>query len=288
MIKNGITWGVEHIKWIIIQSITWLIYHFSLSIKLQNIFLFPISFYPAIKNYKKWNTYLKYKKIIGNTECSIKFIINIYTRKTTNSFLSRVFYKYPNCFSKYVDVEGGEHVLALQHKGKGVLVIGNHGGPFMLQTFLFTNIFNIPLSSYSNPLLKTRSSQDDEINKLIQKFPVYFVGEEKKLLNALLSGEWINMLLDVTVNSHQTPNCQFANRNIQLSQFPFRIALKYNIPILYLEVKRGKKIHITLRPINNFSHANEGLKTYVQFLESTIFSDNYSNTLMPFVLENSK
>ncbi|WP_461632525.1 hypothetical protein [Labilibaculum euxinus] len=205
--------------------------------------------------------------------------------------LSRLLDRYPDCFSKYVTVKGDIYVKELQHQNNGVLVIGNHGGPLMLQTFLFSKVFNIPLSSYSSLGLKTLIDENKEINQLIHQFPVYFQGEEKKFLNALLSGEWINMLLDVGINSHQSPNCIFADHQLQLSQFPFRIALKYNIPILYLEIKRGKrekKIQISIRPVNNFSRPDEGLNKYVQYLESTIFSDNYSNTLMPFVLKNAQ
>nr|WP_321358065.1 hypothetical protein [uncultured Draconibacterium sp.] len=280
-----------HIQWLIIQIITWSSYHLSINIKLWEILLFPVTFLRIVANHKKWETYIEYKNIIGNNKNGIQFIINTYTRKISNSILSRVLYSYPDYFSKYVILKGEHYVKDLQHSNKGVLVIGNHGGPFMLQTFLFSKIFNIPLSSYSASWLKNNKNFGEEINQLIEESPVYFTGEEKKFLNALLSGEWINILLDVTVNSHHSPNCVFANHNIQFSKFPFRIALKYDIPILYVEIKReekGNKIQINIQPINNFLNAEEGLNKYVQYLESTIFSDNYSNTLMPFVLKGTK
>ncbi len=291
MSKSKINNLKNQVQWLIIRITIWLIYHFSINIRLQNILLFPIASFKIMTNYRNWNAYVKYKCIIGSNKNRIQFIINTFIRKASDAILARVLYKYPDCFSKYVIVKGNIYVKELQRENKGVLVIGNHGGPFMLQTFLFSKVFNIPLSSYSSPGVKTRTDQNEEINQLIQQFPVYYRGEEKKLLNALLSGEWINILLDVTINSHQSPNCLFANHQIQLSQFPFRIAIKYNIPILYLEikrVKRGSKVQITIRPIDNFSHPDEGLNKYVQYLESTIFSDNYSNTLMPFVLENTQ
>lgn len=283
----------KQVQWLIVRIITWLVYHFSINIKLLNVLLFPLTLFQIIRNYKKWNVYVRYKYIIGSNKSSVQFIINTFTRKTSDAILARVLNKYPGCFSKYVSVKGDVYVKELQRENKGVIVIGNHGGPFMLQTFVFSKVFNIPLSSYSSPSLKARTDrdQDREINQLIQQFPVYFVGEEKKFLNALLAGEWINILLDVTVNSNLSPNCTFAEHPIQLSQFPFRIALKYNIPVLYTEVKRvqkGTRIQIDIRPVNNFSDPDEGLHKYVEYLESTIFSDNYSNTLMPFVLQTAK
>ncbi len=287
MSKSTINILKRHVQWLF-QIITWIIYRFSISINFLEILVFPITFCRIIKNCNKWNTYAKYKYAIGNNKNSMQFILNTFSRQTTDTILSMVLYKYPDCFSKYVIVEGEDYVKEFQRTNKGVLVIGNHGGPLMLQTYLFSKVFNIPLSSYSAPWLKSETYLSKEINQLVQQSPVYFTGEEKKFLKALLSGEWINILLDVDVNEHQSPNCTFANHPIQLSQFPFRISLKYNIPILYLEIKRGgngDKIQINIRPINKFSKPEDGLNKYVQFLESTIFSDYYSNKLMPFVLQ---
>ena len=267
----------------------WIIHHFSISIKLLNILFLPVAFFYSIKNFSEWKLLLKYKGIIGSNKSNIQFITGFFTQKATDQVLSHLLCTYPDCFSKYVEIKGDAFVKELQHRNSGVWVIGNHGGPVMLQTYLFSEIFGIPLSSYSAPWIKNRKNTNSERDQLLHRFPVYCKGEEKKLLNALLSGEWVNILLDINVNGHQTPNCIFANHHIELSQFPFRIALKYNIPILYIEVKRiksGSKIQITIKPIDNFTHPNEGLKQYVQNLESTIFTDNYSNTNMHIVLRN--
>jgi lauroyl/myristoyl acyltransferase len=227
--------------------------------------------------------------MIGSNKSNIQFIAGFFTQKATDQVVSHIICKYPDCFSKYIDIKGDAFVKELQLRNSGVLVIGNHGGPVMLQTYLFSEIFSIPLSSYSAPWIKNHKNTKSERDQLLHRFPLYYKGEEKKLLNALLSGEWVNMLLDVNFNGHQTPNCIFAKHHIELSQFPFRIALKYNIPILYIEVKRiksGSKIQINIKPIDNFTHPDEGLKQYVQNLESTIFTDNYSNTNMHIVLRN--
>ena len=278
---------INKIKWLILQIIIWLIRRISINIKVIEILMFPITLLFAIKSYKKWGAYIKYMNIIGNNKSKIQFIINTYTRKISNAIMAKLLYSYPNVFTKYVILKGENYVKDIKHNKKGVFVIGNHGGPFMLQTFLFSKIFNIPLSSYSAPWLKTRKDFGKEISLLLKQSSVYFKGEEKKMLKALLFGEWINILLDVTVNAHQKPNCTFAGHPIQLSLFPFRIALKYDIPILYVGIKReNSKIEIEIHLIENFSNAEEGLNKYVKHLETTIFSDNYSNTLMPFVLQN--
>lgn len=228
-----------------------------------------------------------FRKNIGCEESNLTFLTKYFIRRSSDAMLGRLLCESPEYYFSCIEIEGEEHVQKLTGLDRGVLVLGSHGGPVMLRSFLFWEKFGIPLGSFASKKSYIRNQNRQPLlarDRLLKSMPFYSAGQEKKLLQGILGGEWVNMLIDYKLNSQHPVNCYIAGRHAALSEFPFRISLKYNIPILFTGIIRSQnsdKVLVNIQPLTDFNNPTEGLGLYVKNLEVLLKKDPYSNNTIP-------
>jgi lauroyl/myristoyl acyltransferase len=230
---------------------------------------------------EKIGSIMRYKKAINNSQTNIVFLFNCFLSKNYDWIFNHLVAENHDKYLKYVSIEGKEYVRQLKDKDKGVILISGHFGP-QFRTLLFKEVFGIGASSFaSEDNKKYFTNSPEKKNKIISSFPIYAVGEEKQFQEGLLRKEWINFLNDVPVEERGSHNHTLFGKKIYLSEFPFKVAIKYNIPILFVGTTRIKRqYHVSILPMDEFYTPGEGLEKYIVLMENLLYRDPYAGIII--------
>jgi lauroyl/myristoyl acyltransferase len=239
--------------------------------------LIVVTLWDIYKCREKIGNIMRYKKAVNNSQRNIVFLFNCFLSKSYDWIFHHLVSENPEKYLKYVCIEGEEYVRQLLDKDTGVILISGHFGP-LFRTQLFKEVFGICVSSFaSEDNKKYFKNSPEKKNKIIASFPIYAVGEEKQFQEALLRKEWINFLNDVPLAKRGSQNHTLFGKTIYLSEFPFKISLKYNIPILFVGTTRIKsQYYVSILPIDEFHTQGEGLEKYIALLEKLLCHDPYA------------
>lgn len=230
---------------------------------------------------KKIVNILGYKKAIKNSQNNIVFLFNCFLSKTYDRIFSHIIAENPKKYLKYVCIEGEEYVRQLMDNDKGVILISGHFGP-MFRTLLFKEVFGIGVSSFLGADNKKKFyNSSAKKHKIICSFPIYAVGEEKQFQEGLLRKEWINFLNDLPVKKRGPDHHTLFGKNIYFSELPFKLSIKYNIPILFVGTTRTKHQYLlSILPIAEFCTQEEGLEKYIALIEKLLCHDPYASNFI--------
>ena len=233
---------------------------------------------------KKIGNILMYKNALNNSQKNIVFLANYFLSKTYDRIFPHLIAENPKKYLKYVSIEGKEYVRQLMDKDMGVILVSGHFGP-PFRALLFKEVFGIGVSSFvSVDYKKTIFNSSAKIHKISSSFPVYTLGEEKQFQEGLLRREWINFLNDVPVKKRGFNHHILFDKKIYFSEFPFKVSIKYNIPILFIGITRIKRqYYVSILPIDEFCTQEEGLVKYIALVEKLLGHDPYAGL---YIAEN--
>lgn len=241
------------------------------------IILIIVTLWDILYCLKKIKSFLRYQKAMKNDQHSVVFIFNCFLSANYDWLFPNLIAENPQKYLQYVRMEGEECVRRLMEKDTGVLLITGHFGPFFL-TLLFKKYFGIRTSSFAsveNKKLFTTSSKKK--HKIISSNPIYGVGEETQMQEGLLKKQWINFYNDVPVSQRGSHHYTLFGKNVYMSELPFKISLKYNIPILFIGITKSKlQYHISITPVDDFDTQQEGLRKYLALIEKMLCRYPYS------------
>ena len=220
----------------------------------------------------------KYKKTINHSQQDIIFILNCFISESYSRMFPHLLAENPGKYMKYVCIEGKEYVRRLIDNDTGVILISGHFGP-KFRSILFKEVFGIEVSTFVNAEYKNKVCNDPaKLYKINSSFPHYTTGEENNFQEGLLKREWINFLNDVPVKKRDSNNQTLFGKNIYLSELPFKIALKYNVPILFVGTTRNKlQYTVSILPIDEFKTPKEGLRKYIALVAKLLRNDPYAS-----------
>jgi lauroyl/myristoyl acyltransferase len=241
------------------------------------IILIIVTLWDMLHCLKKIKNFLRYQKAMKNFQHSVIFIFNCFLSANYDWLFKDLIAENPQKYLQYVSIEGEESVRRLMEQDTGVLLIAGHFGPFFL-TLLFKEFFGIRTSSFAsvdNKKYFTTSSKKKD--KIISSNPIYAVGEETQMQEGLLKKQWIKFYNDVPVAKRRSHHSTLFGRNVYMSELPFKISLKYNIPILFIGVRKNKyQYHLSITPLDDFDTQQEGLRKYMASIEKLLCRDPYS------------
>lgn len=239
--------------------------------------LFTVTLCHIYMNRKDIGSIIRYKKAINHYQKNILFVFNYFLRNSYDLIFTDLIAEKPKKYLNYIYIEGKEYVRQLMDKNTGVILLSGHFGP-LFRTLLFKEVFGISVSSFAAPeTIKALKNPSQTINKMFASAPLYAVGEEEQFQEALLRKEWISFLNDVPVKKRGDDKYFLFGKNIYLSELPFKISLKYNIPIMFIGITMSKhQYHVSILPMDNFHTQKEGLKKYIAMVERMLRCDPYA------------
>ena len=272
-IKNVIKEFREKVKKVVIKTALWT----PLNSYRFFFILVVLTLYYTYKCKENIESIMRYKKAINNSQGNIVFLFNFFLSESYDKIFSRIIAENPKKYLQYVCIEGEEYVRQLMDNDRGVILISGHFGP-MFRTLLFKEVFGIGVSSFAGAGAKKQICNSSEKQyKIISSFPIYAVGEEKQFLDGLQRNEWINFLNDVSMKKRDSYQHTLFGKNIYFSEFPFKVSIKYNVPILFVGTTRIKRqYHVSIFPICEFYTQKEGLEKYIALIEKLLCRDPYA------------
>lgn len=261
------------------------IFKFSLRVPLESwrfsLILFFFTFWTAYVSRPYFGNILKYKRAIKNSDGNLKFLFNCFFRKSYDRLFPQLLAEDPGKYLKYVRIEGEEHIRRLREKNTGVILLSGHFGP-AFRSLVFKEALGMDVSTFSDGNYRKKiSNSSAKLYRINSSFPYYAVGEEKQFQEALQRGEWINFLNDVPLKKRDSQNFTLFGKEMYVSELPFKVSLKNNIPILFVGVTRKKlRYHVSVMPMDNFSTQKEGLSKYILLLEKVLSADPYSGVFI--------
>lgn len=233
---------------------------------------------------KKIGNILGYKETIKNSQNNIVFLFNYFLSKTYGRLFPHLIAENPKKYLKYVSIEGAEYVRQLIDNDRGVILISGHFGHMSptLRALLFKGVFGISVSSFMTAENKKYFlNSSAKKHKVFSSYPIYTVGEEKQFLEGLLRKEWISFLNDISLKQRGHCNHTLFSKNIYFSELPFKLSIKYNIPILFLGTTRIKRQYLlSILPIDSFCTQEEGLEKYISLIEKILCYDPYASNFI--------
>ena len=123
-----------------------------------------------------------------------------------------------------------------------------------------------------NPLIPRLASYFDDPEHFLLKG-----SGEKKFLKHIKEGGVAAILIDLPIEKKSGGTVKYFGHPLKLSNFPFRIALKHKIPILFALFEKndigGYSLRLTRAEV--FKAPEDGLAAYVKLLEEKVKADPF-------------
>ncbi|MCK4267467.1 MAG: hypothetical protein KAX16_01440 [Actinomycetia bacterium] len=182
---------------------------------------------------------------------------------------------------KYLIIENKEQLVQAVSLNKGALLLGAHYGPPIYTNILERLGFDLRTlvseenyRALKNPRRTGALSSAKSVSFLRDTHRLSIAGKsEKGLIRHLKGGGVVNVLLDSgTIQKTAGVAVDFLGKSTRFSYFPFKVSIKYDVPVFFCFFAPAAKGGYRLRLIrvDGFSDPEEGVSKYVSFLESQI------------------
>ena len=182
--------------------------------------------------------------------------------------------------SRYVEVDGLETLHEAVRSGRGALLIGAHFGPSLGSVKLHQLGFAVMSLAAGHNVSRYREAARlhpkwlaDKKSKFMadEVRAVAFPANGKELVNHVRSGGVTVMLLDDPLTTGGA-ECKFYGDTVRFSYFPFKLALKYDVPVFFYYFDRKPKAGYVMRLVTcpAFATPAAGAQAYATFLESIV------------------
>jgi len=187
------------------------------------------------------------------------------------------FYEDKNKFQKYINAKDIQLVMRELFAGKGVIIIGSHCFVRIYGLILYENKIQLKILAVNdynknNPMLI--SCLETKRNRYIKNHFCFVKANyaEKDLVRHVINGGAALIYIDFPLKKGKSYAINFFGFPVKFSAFPFKMALRYNIPLFFSFVSGRKdgSYRLSVIPSGKFSTAEEGLSKYIQILQAHI------------------
>ncbi len=272
------------------------IWHFFIKLLALCIILFPfkaslISFVAYVRatfyfifKYKKHKKIIEIKKFAqhcGNNLPKWLYVYKFLVQRETDNLWCLLFHEVPNQLQKYISITNKELLEKALTSKKGAVLLGMHYGPaftrFLLKrenihikTLILNNHFK-NLKKYHSKILKPLVLKKDKFSADNENY-IEAVKDERKLITALKEGFPVMIYIDFIGAYKKGIEDNFLGLPMEISSFPFKLALKYNVPVFLCSYKKPLKgaYELSFVKIEDFGSPEEGVHKYLGLIERKI------------------
>lgn len=234
-------------------------------------------------NINCWKPIINFAKHTGSTMPGWIYVLRYYLQNGLDKTWTHIYYEAAPSLGKYIRFENWEILEKTIAEGKGAILLGAHYGPG-LSGFLL-NEMNIKFKQLVGKDAYIRWENDFKlgIKPLISKRNMFLRDSnkfimtkksEKEFIRHLKSGEAVIMQIDVLSRTKREKPVDFFNIPTRFYYFPFKLALRYEIPVYFVFFKKDQHggYRYCIAPFGDFSTQEEGVMKYASFFQSLITS----------------
>ena len=244
-----------------------------------------------ILDLKNWRNIVRFFDHIGGSCPRWKSVYKYYQEHSFSKIWCFMLYEVPSLWGNDVSMRELEPLKDVIGSGKGAILLGSHYGPWIASFLLAkANIASRPYVSKHMAKYMEKRSRATLLNRDSLGFlrPTYHrftggldyisTGSEREMIQYLKDGGIIIFYNDTIFFERDTfVPFVFLGVQARFSAFPFRVALKYDVPILYFNTIKLQSGAYQLKVVEfkAFSSPSEGLGQYVSYLERDILENPY-------------
>jgi len=203
------------------------------------------------------------------------------------------FYENKNTFHKYINVKDIGLVMRELSGGKGVIIIGFHCSVRIYGLIFYENKIRLKILASADFYKKTNpmliSCLQTKLDRYINNNYCFVEANysERALVRHVINGGAVLVYIDFPLTEGKSYEMNFFGYPIKFSAFPFKMALRYNIPLFFSFVSERKdgSYSLSVIPSGNFSTPEEGLSKYIQMLQAVIKENPFMWAFTPVFWE---
>lgn len=233
------------------------------------------------KKHKKITEIRKFAQHCGSNLPKWLFVYKFLVQRETDNLWCLLFHEVPNQLQKYISITNKELLENALTSKKGAVLLGMHYGPaftrFLLKrenihikTLILSNHFK-NLEKYQSKIIKPLILKKDKFSEDNENY-IEAVKYERKLITSLKEGIPVMIYADFIGPYKKGITENFLGLPMEISSFPFKLALKYNVPVFLCSYKKALKgvYDLSFVKIEDFNSPEEGVHKYLGLLERKI------------------
>lgn len=245
------------------------------------------------KEIYQWNNIIWFARHTKSPLFKLAYLIKYYLQKGKNITWGYFLYETSDQFTRYITVKGAETVQPSLAGEKGAIILGAHYGP-AFYAYIIKSAFgnlkelidpgHLKLMQDINTLVlkpfRNRQAEffcNSEIFLIKQRQERQFVSYAKKKGVVL-------MHLDIPTQAGKHGSSRIFDRLITTHVFPFRLALKYDIPVFFciFENKKHGGYEMKIKPFGPFTTPADGFQRYLDYIQAAIEKNPFMWAHLPF------
>jgi hypothetical protein len=244
----------------------------------------------------RWKAIAAFARHGGGEIRGLRYIATYYAQWARDRVWCELFFEAHPVVRPHFRMEGGALLQEMSRNGKGGILLGAHYGPPVYRV-MFKDLGldvrqvigegikrNLEAQDRLGlPFLKTariRAFAETQDNYLARK-------SEREVLRGIRRGAWMLMFMDVPRLEPGGSTAEFFGRPVRYHDFPFKVALRYGVPVLFCYFRRDRRpgYRLCIEPCGPIASAGEGVRRYASFFEGRIREDPYLWIHVPNVMD---
>ena len=229
----------------------------------------------------QWRAIKRFARHTGNPLPALLYIAKYFVQQGKDGVWGYVFCEAPSALDQYVTMQNVEAMKQALARGKGAIVLGAHYGPVLCTYMLDRMHFNVKTLVAKRFIMQLHDAWTLVLKPLRSKKVVFLNEsgvvlasreEEKYLFDHVKKGGVVKMEIDYPGPPTNVGTTPFLGISISPHLFPFRLALKYDIPIFFCFFNKNKcgAYIMNFIPIGEYSTPEEGFRRYLSRLQAQI------------------
>lgn len=278
----------------------------SLAIRLTGIFIRIVPFeafflnslgivsglFLMVLRIRHWGKIIRFARHIGNHQPALIFLIKYFAQQGQDGVWGYVYCEAPSVLDQYVATGNAEALRNALMGGNGAIVIGAHYGPTLYEYLFYRMHFNAK-TLLAKEYIMTLRDAGTLVLKPFRNKKIMFMNnsgvvltsqeQEKHFVSHVKKGGLIATHLDFPGPASKEATVRFFGLSICPHVFPFRLALKYNIPVffcLFRNMKHGG-YRLDFIPSGEYATPEEGFKRYLSHLQDRIEEYPFMWSMIP-------
>lgn len=229
----------------------------------------------------QWRAIKRFARHTKSPLSSLMYIMNYFIQQGKDGVWGYVFCEAPSVLDPYIITHNAEAINHAHARGKGVIFLGAHYGPALYSYMLYRMHFDVK-TLLANEFVTYLHHVDTLVLKPFRSKKVMFLNDlgivlvsheqERHFVGHLKKGGMVLTHIDLPAPEGKGETIPFFDLAICPRVFPFRLALKYDIPVffcLFNNIKRGGYLLDFIRS-GEYSTPAEGFQKYIACLEAHI------------------
>ncbi|MFA6056046.1 MAG: hypothetical protein WC769_11810 [Thermodesulfovibrionales bacterium] len=244
----------------------------------------------------QWGAITRFARHIGSPLPALLYLVKYFTQQGKDGVWGYVFCEAPSVLDQYVTTWNAEALRNALAGGKGAIVLGAHYGPALNSYMLYRMHFNLKIL-FAKEYVMHLYNAGTLVLKPFRSKKVMFLNDsgvvlvsrkqEKHLVSHVKKGGLIALTLDFPGPTRKDATVSLFGLSICPHVFPFRLALKYEIPVffyLFNNMKHGG-YRLDFIPIGEYSTPEEGFRRYLSRLQAQIEEYPFMWSTIPHFFE---